>query len=626
MKNLGTKRLLALLLVVVFTFAQCAVFADDGEGTAIPEQYTWNLSEIYATVDEFNADFDKVQNELIPQLESYKGKLKNSKAIKEALEVNDQAWIVLDELYVYSHCRLDLDQLDYEAAELSGRVASLISKLGAAESFIEPELLSKSERALNMYINSALLKDYKFYLQKLLDRKAHVLSAEAESILASAYDMAESFENIWRKLTIADLDKVMRILPDGTIEYREASWYDSEDRELRRKYFEIGYERYLDVENSLAETLISEVKKNIFFATARKYESAAEAALAGNSIPVEVLNNVVDTIGNNLTALNKYYDLRRRALGLEDLHIYDFGPTIIPGYEAEVSYEDAKTIILEGLKPLGEEYAAVLQKAYDNRWIDVYPGENKYRGAYNISAYTLNPYMLLNYNNTFDSMKTMAHELGHAVHGYWSNASQTYRNASKPPFVAEVASITNELLIMRQAIDNAKDNQEKMALIDMLIADMDGTVFFQIMLQEYEKTLHEMAEAGQGLSTKVLKNLWAELCVKYWGPNFVPDDFYNVRGLNISHFYRGFYVYSYATSFIAAYPISEAVYNNEEGAVDGYIKFLKAGGSDYPVEIIKTMGVDLAQKAPIEAFLAEFEQLVDELERLMIEEGMITAE
>jgi oligoendopeptidase F len=418
----------------------------------------------------------------------------------------------------------------------------------------------------------------------------------------------------------------MRILPDGTVEYREASWYVSEDRELRKKYFEIGYERYLDVENSLAEALISEVKKNIFFATARKYESSAEAALAGNSIPVEVLDNVVDTIGNNLTALNKYYDLRRRALGLEDLHIYDFGPTIIPGYDAEMSYEDAKGVILNGLKPLGEEYAEVLQTAFDNRWIDVYPGENKYRGAYNISAYSLNPYILMNYTDSFYDMKTLAHELGHAVHGYWSNSNQSYRNSSKPPFVSEVASITNELLIMRQAIDNAKDNQEKMALIDMMISDMDGTVFFQIMLQEYEKTLHEMQEAGQGLSTKVLKQLWADLCVKYWGPTFVPDEFYNVRGLNISHYYRGFYVYSYATSFIAAYPISEAVYNGEEGAVEGYLDFLRAGGSDYPVEIIKTMGVDLTKTEPIEAFLAEFTRLVDELETLMIEEGLITAE
>ncbi len=625
MKKQNLAKLFAFLLIAVLLFSQGAVFAENyATRDDIPEEYKWKLETIYKSIDAFNADYDEVLKDILPKIEAYKGKLKSSKAILEVLKLDDQMLMKYYKMNMYAKMRLDINQLDSEAAELSSRVGYLLVKAGAAEAFIEPEILSKSDRALDMYINSSLLKDYKFYLQKLKDKKAHVLSASEEEILAKLGDFAKSPEEIYDKLTLADAHYPYIIdYETGEVEFYNPALMRSEDPEERKRGYEILYSSTADMQYGLSQTLISEVKKNVFFATVRKYESALQASMSSVHVPTQVYDNLIDTLNNNLDSLHKYMELRAKAIGFEKIHSYDMALPMLPSYRMTIPYEEGKAMVKEALKPLGEEYISMLDYAFNNNWIDVYPSPNKYAGGYSWGQYDTDPIILMNYTDDLNSVSTLAHELGHSMHTWYAKNNNNYRNYDYAIFNAEVASTLNELLLSKYLINKAETNIEKIYLLNTMINNMRNTVFIQAMYAEFEKSIHEAIETGAGLSADSMKYIWLEILQKYYGDNYVPEDFIALWPLEIPHFFMNFYVYNYATSFIAACPISDTIYNGEEGAVENYLKYLKAGGSDYPVEILKKAGVDMTKPEPIEAFTDLFDSYVKQLEQLMIEEGLI---
>ncbi|HYE81067.1 MAG TPA: oligoendopeptidase F [Clostridia bacterium] len=625
-------RTVAVIMTIVMVMSVGLVFAED---TGIPkrsdiaEQYKWKLEDMYADKDAFEKDFAKVQKEYIPKVTQYKGKLNSAAVLLECLKLCEEMGMTMEKLYVYAHMKLDVNKADNEVSEMSSRTETLQSNADEAASFIEPELLAKSEELLRKdYINSPILKDYKYYLTVLLNKKAHILSDAEEQILAQAGDMSGSPEAIYGQLIDVDLQYPSMKGEDGNevqLTYGQFSRLRANaNRDIRKEACEKHMGAYLSVQNTFAATLNAQVKNDIFFARARKYNSALEAAVTGNNnIPVSVYDNLVKAVNGNVGQLHKYITLKKNVLGIDKVHYHDLYPKLVDDYEMKIPYEDGKKMILEGLKPMGQEYIKNLQTAFNSNWIDVYETENKYTGGYQWGSYNTHPYILLNYDDSPEEMLTVAHELGHAMHTYYTNANQKYLNSEYPTFTAEVASTTNEFIMTQYLIDHARDNKEKLFLINLLAENIRSTVYTQIMYAEFEKAIHERVEKGEALSADTLKTMWKELMEKYFGEDFVVDEYATMWWSYIPHFYMNFYVYNYATGMAAAYPLSQAILKGERGAVDKYIGFLKSGNSDNPVEILKKAGVDMNSTKPVDDLLKLFGDLVDQMEQILREEDKI---
>jgi len=626
----NTLKTIAVILTVVLTMSFGVVFAAEEtlpKRSDIDPKYKWDLTEIYADKSAFESDFARVEKQYITVIGDFKGKLSTPAAVLKCFKVDDEMNRTMEKLYVYSHMMVDLDATDSAASELASRTETLNSKVMEAEAFITPELLSLPDDAFDKLLNSSVLKDYRYILLKLKNERAHTLSKSEEELLAAASDMAGTPEDIWEKATSADLRfKTIKDESGNEVAVTNSRWsafLDNPDRQIRKNAFEAHYGSYDTIKNTLAATLSAQVKKDVFFARARNYDSALEAALAQDQIPTDVYDNLVKAVNDNLDALHKYVDLRQKVLKLDKVHVYDMYVPLVDDFRMEIKYDDAKKMILEGLKPLGEEYIDVVNKSFDSNWMDVYETENKYAGAYNWGTYDTHPYILLNYNDTADAMLTLAHEMGHAMHSYYSNKTQTYVNADAPIFTAEVASTTNELIMTEYLLENAKNNEEKLYLINSLIENIRGTVYTQIMYAEFEKLIHERVENGEALSVDSLKAMWKELMQKYYGENFEVDELVTLWWARIPHFYMNFYVYKYATGMAAAYPLSQALTKGEAGAAEKYLEFLKAGDSDFPVDILKNAGVDMTATKPVDDLLKLFSDLVDQMEQLLKEEGKI---
>ncbi|RXT08134.1 oligoendopeptidase F [Ammoniphilus sp. CFH 90114] len=590
----------------------------------IDSSFKWILEDIYQNDGEWEAEFSQVKEQL-PGLAKYKGKLGESpQELLQCLKLKSEISLLMERLFVYARMRRDENNTNGKYQALTDRASSLSVQVGSASSFIVPEILSIPEEHLIGFLKEEKeLALYDFYLKELLRQKSHVLSAEQEELLAQAGELAGAPGNIFRMLNNADL-KFPKIKDEDGDEVelthgRYIQFMESPDRRVREEAFKAMYDTYRKNKNTFAATLNSSVKKDVFYSRVRKYESALKSSLDDDNIPVEVYDNLIQTVRSNLPVFYRYVDLRKKMLELDELHMYDIYVPMVKEVEMKMGYKQAYETMMKGLAPLGEEYASLLREARDHRWIDVYENEGKTSGAYSWGAYGTHPYVLLNYQDTVDNMFTLAHEMGHALHSYYSDKEQPYLYAQYTIFVAEVASTVNESLLMDWMLKNTTDKKEKMFLLNHYLEQFRGTVFRQTMFAEFEKMTHEKVEKGEALTPETLSSMYYQLNKDYYGEQVHIDQDIEMEWSRIPHFYNAFYVYKYATGFSAATALSQQILQEGEPAVERYLNFLKSGGSNYPLELLKSAGVDMTTPEPIQSALDVFRRLLDELESLVNE-------
>jgi len=590
------------------------------ERSEIDERYKWRLEDIYKNEELWEEDYRKVK-ELLKEIVKFKGKIRTSKDLLEVLKLNDQIGMTASKIFAYARMRRDEDNTNSKYQALSDKAMRLNIEVMSATSFIVPEILSiETEKLRNMIEELEELKIYKQYIEDLIRYKPHVLSPEEEKILAEAETLAESVSTIYSMLNHADLRfPTIKDENGNEVELTHGnfiSFMQSKDRNVRKAAFEALYDTYKKFINTFASTLAGSVKKDIFYAKARRYNSSLEASLFEDNVSVEVYNNLIETVHSRLDVLHRYVRLKKKLLKLDELHMYDLYVPLIQEYDKEFTYEEAIELVLEGLKPLGEEYIDLLKKGFESRWVDVYENRGKTSGAYSWGAYGTHPYVLLNFQGKLNDVFTIAHEMGHSLHTYYSNATQPYVYAGYKIFVAEVASTCNEAILMDYLLKNSKDEKERLYVLNHFLEEFRGTVFRQVMFAEFEKLIHEMAERGEPLTAEVLNKKYYELNKLYYGDDIVVDEEISYEWARIPHFYRNFYVYKYATGFSAAIAISQMILNEGEKAVERYKEFLKSGSSDYPLNLLKKAGVDLTTPKPVNDALDVFEKLLDEFEKM----------
>jgi oligoendopeptidase F len=616
------KSIVSLMLVFVLILSQTAVFAEIDliKRSEAGDQYKWDLTDIYADEAAFMADIETVEAAL-PKLEAYSGQLTTVDKIAELFAMEEEVSRKFWTAYVYANLMIDLDQRNDKATEYVSIVSTLYGQYASATSFVESELLELDKTMFDKLMRDSRLKDRKMYFQNLLDKKAHILSKDEEKILSLAAELSQTPNNVFDKVTLADKEKLYIENKDGEeVELTSGLYYqilEDKDRGYRAKAFEIRNSFYEKVNNTLSAAYEGEIKKNIFFAKARKFDSAIEASLSAEYVPKSVYDNLVAAVNGNLEYLHKYYTVRKEALAYDQLYGYDAYVPLTEDYKMEVSYDEANDIIATALKPLGDKYVADYKAGIADQWVDVYEDDNKYGGGYQWGTYDTHPYILMNYDNSLNSMLTLAHEMGHALNTKYSNEAQPYATADYTIFTAEVASTVNELLVMDYLIQNAKNDEEKLYLINQQIDNIRGTVYVQVMFSEFEKMTHEMVENGEPLTPEILNKTWMDLLKKYYGEDYTVLHFQQYGWSRIPHFYMNFYVYKYATSMSAAYSIVNRIKAGDENAVEDYLEFLAAGGSDKPIEILKATGVDMNSSEPVDSILLYFGELVDEFEMLL---------
>lgn len=617
----------AFLLACLFCGAMNSP-AEAGGGNAIPlrkdipAQYKWKLENIYATDEAWEKDFQKVKA-MLPQLEKYKGKLGESAAILlECLNLREEIGQISGKLYVYAYMRSHEDTSSTKYQALTDRITGLSVQADSAGAYIIPEILAIPEGKLAQFLAEEKdLQLYNFYFEELLRQKKHILSAREEEIIARMGEVAQSPETIYSLLTNADLKfpyiKDEKGQEQELSEERYAIFIRSQDRKVREEAFRGLFSTYQSINNTLGATFNGSVKKDTFYAQIRNYPSALEAALDSDNIPSKVYDNVVDTINNNLAPLHRYMALKKKALGVKELHMYDLYVPLIADVQKQIPYEEGQQIVLDSLNPLGEEYNQLLKKGMTEGWIDVYENQGKRKGAYSWGTYGTQPYVLLNYNNTFNDVFTLAHELGHSLHSYYSHKNQPYIYSGYTIFLAEVASTTNEALLMDYLLKKTTDKKEKLYLLNHYLEQIRTTVYRQAMFAEFEKVVHARAEKGEALTPDSLSALWHQLNVKYYGPEMVVDPEIDIEWARIPHFYSAFYVFKYATGYAAATSLSKQILEQGQPARERYLKYLTKGSSEYSIDILKEAGVDMTSAKPLEDTIQVFNQKLDELERLL---------
>ena len=587
----------------------------------IPEEYRWQLEDIYQNQDEWEKDFSRVQ-ELINHIGTYQGGVgESASGLKQVIEILNEMQCKGDNLYVYSRMRRDEDNSNAQYQTLFDRAEGLGVQANAAVAFVVPELLTMTREQVKEYEETEPeLAVYAHYFDELFRQKEHILSEKEERLLAMSADLSSASNNIFTMLNNADI-KFPHIRDENGQEVeltkgRYGRFMESRDRRVRQEAYEGLYSTYKGLSNTLAATLSSSVKRDIFYARARNYPSALHAALDQDNVPVDVYDQLIKSVHGHLDSMYRYMKIRKKMLQVDPLYMYDIYVPLVREFDMKVPYEEAKEITLKGLKPLGDEYLSVLRQGYERRWIDVYENQGKTSGAYSWGTYNTHPYVLMNYDDKLDDLFTLAHEMGHSLHSYYSNQTQPYVYSSYSIFVAEVASTVNESLLIDHLLKNTNDPQEKMYLLNHYLEQFRGTVFRQTMFAEFEKLTHERVEAGDALTPEALGKLYRELNKKYYGPDVVMDDNICVEWARIPHFYSAFYVYKYATGFSAATAIKQSILEEGQPAIDRYLDFLKSGSYDYPINLLQKAGVDLTTPEPVEKALNYFTQLLDEFEKM----------
>ncbi|MGG1573332.1 oligoendopeptidase F [Fictibacillus sp. NRS-1165] len=590
----------------------------------LPQQDTWDLEAIYETNDKWEEEFNEIKG-LLPELKKFQGKLGvSADTLYHFFQKQDELTKKLGKLYTYAHMRYDQDTTNSYYQGLNDRASNLATQVSSSLSFAVPEILSLPEEVIQGYVKE--YKDLHLYqhaLDEINRQRPHVLSKEEEALLADVSEVTASASTTFGMLNNADL-KFPEIKDENGEEIevthgRYIRFLESSDRRVREGAFKAVYGTYDTFKNTFASTLAGTVKKDNFFARTRKFESAREAALHSNNISEEVYENLVKTVNDHLHLLHRYVDIRKRALNVDELHMYDLYTPLVQDVKMEVPYGEAKKLVLESLEPMCEEYVNIVKEGFEKRWIDVHENAGKRSGAYSSGAYGTMPYILLNWQDNVNNLFTLTHEIGHSVHSYYTREYQPYPYADYSIFVAEVASTCNEALLNHYMLNKTKDKQEKLYLLNHHLEGFRGTVFRQTMFAEFEQAIHVKAANGEPLTPELLTKIYYDLNVKYFGENVVIDKEIGLEWSRIPHFYYNFYVYQYATGFSAAASLSKQILEEGESAVSRYIEFLKAGSSDYPIEVLKKAGVDMTTSKPVEDALKVFEEILDEMESLLFE-------
>lgn len=589
--------------------------------TEIPDQYKWHLSDIYVTEQDWEQDFKKLE-EMIPQITNFKGEINSSQQLLSCLQLREQGGMLLEKLYGYAMMGKDQDNTNDQFLKLADRIASLATKVSSSAAFIEPEILAlPSDDVLRWVEEVEELQTYRHSLSDLMRTKPHVLPAEQEELLAKSGDMAQAASNIFKMFNNADLKfPLIKDEDNKDVELthgRYIQFMESRKREVREGAFKAMYSTYGNWKNTLATTYTAAVKKTLFYSNTRKYDSSLEAALDADNVPTDVYHNLIKTVHEYLPSFYRYTKIRKQLLGVEELHMYDLYVPMVKEIDMKIERTQAIEMVQTGLQPLGEQYLQDLAGGLNGGWIDWYENRGKSSGAYSWGAYGVHPFVLMNYQDNVDNMFTLAHEMGHAMHSFYSDKHQDYLNAGYTIFVAEVASTLNESLVMHDLLAKTTDIKEKMYLLNHYLEQFRGTLFRQTMFAEFELIVHDQVGQGKPMTAESLSQIYYELNQKYYGPDVVSDPEIAMEWARIPHFYRPFYVYKYATGFSAAVALSKQILTEQEPAVQRYLTFLSSGGSDYPLNLLKKAGVDMTTPKPIVAAMQVFDSLLDQMEDLI---------
>ena len=584
----------------------------------VREEDTWNVKDMYESVEDWEKELTAIRT-IVDKVAEYEGKVMESAgSLLTVLSGLAEAGEKLGLAFNYAERLFDEDQTNTAHQAMNAKAYSAYAEMESRVAFVDPEIIAAPQELLERYYEeSDELPLYRKQIEEIRRRKAHCLSAEMEKLLAMTAEMSQTPADTFSILSNADL--VLPEIEDETGEKvrltsgRYGQFIQSADRRVRKDAFEAMYSTYKQFLNTFASLYNGNVKQQIFQAKARKYASTLEAAVDANHVSPDVYQNLIETVSQNLDKMHRYVSLRKKCLGTEDLHMYDIYTPMIPDMAKTISFEDAKETVLKALAPLGEDYVAKVKEGFENRWIDVYENQGKRSGAYSAGAYGCHPYVLLNYNGTLDDVFTLAHEMGHAMHSYYSNETQPYIYAEYKIFVAEVASTCNEILLMEYLLEHTTDQKERAYLLNHYLDSFKGTVYRQTQFAEYEMLTNRMSEEGESLNADNLSRLYLELNKKYYGDEIVSDDEIAYEWARIPHFYYNFYVYQYATSYCAAYSVAHKILEEGAPAVERYKKFLSSGCSQAPVELLKIAGVNLETPAPIQDALDAFGKIIDEM-------------
>ena len=584
----------------------------------IPEKYKWNLGDIFATPADWEKTFEKLSAEY-PTLASYKGKLADRNNLLEFLKRSDSFDVELGKLYCYAYMSYNEDSQDGEKQARYSRVYGLLTQYSAALSFVSPEISAIPDEQLESFINDPAFSDYDVSLKNILAGKAHILSPEEEKILANVGAFSGQFQEVFNRLDSGDIKFDEITVRGEKVKLGHGAYstlLQDKDQSVRKLAFETYYKAYINVINTLAGLYEGSVKADVFRAKTRKFQSTMESALFYEQVDKKVYDNLIKCMHESFQPLHHYIALRKKLLGLDEQHMYDIYVPLVEDAELKLSYEEACDMVVKGLSPLGEEYCSLLKKGFAEGWVDVCETTGKRSGAYSTGTYGLHPYVLLNYQQSTHDVFTIAHEMGHSLHTYYSNANQPYAKADYRIFVAEVASTVNEVLLQKYILSQTKDVNMKKYLLNYFLDTVRTTLHRQTMFAEFEYLAHTAVEKGTPLTTDYCNEMYLGLNKKYYGDSIVHDEEIAYEWSRIPHFYNSFYVYKYATGIISAISIVNRILTEGEAAVRDYKKFLSSGGSDSPVELLKLAGVDLTKRDAFRTAMQAFRTTLDELETL----------
>jgi oligoendopeptidase F len=613
-------------VTVLVVFSQTRVLCQTRERSEISAEHTWKLEDLYASDEAWNNAKEKLAGQFDEVLK-YRGKLAGSASeLLACLQFSSNISKEFGRLHSYAAMKYDEDTRNSKYLAMKQEVEQLSTDYSSKASFVEPEIAKMNKEKIDEFISKKPgLKVFKVYLYDIQRRKAHKLSEKEEKILAEASLLADSPSSIYFVFSNAEMPFPEIELSDGTESRLNQAGYArhraSPNRGDREAVFKAFWGTYKDFKQTFGVQLYGNVKRHMFYARTRNYKSSLASALDSDNIPTDVYTTLIENVNRNLDSFHRYLRLKKRMLGVDTLKYSDLYAPAVKGIDLKYNFEQAQSLVLDSLKPLGTDYVRTAQKAFEDRWIDVYPTPGKRMGAYsNGSAYDVHPYILLNFNGQYEDVSTLAHELGHTMQSYYSNKHQPYPTADYSIFVAEVASTFNEALLTAKMLEEIKDDDTRLSLLMNYLEGIRVTVFRQTQFAEFELRMHEKAERGEPLTGDVLSELYADILKKYYGHDkgvCVIDDLYTIEWAYIPHFYYNFYVYQYSTSFTASTGLSEKVLSQEKGAVEGYIEFLSAGGSDYPIELLKKAGVDMTSGEPFDKTMTVMNRTMDQIEAVL---------
>lgn len=586
----------------------------------INRQDKWDVKKIYVDDQAWENEFQLLKEKAFDITKFY-GKLSHAKELYEYLKMEEDLSRIAGKLAVYAHLRADEDTTNQFYLSMRNKINTYLAELEAMSSYFIPEILSYPKDTIEKQIQKLPeLAPYRFYFEQILKRKDHILDENSEKLLASVSDCLSASSQAYNLFTNADLTFPNIINEEGnTVELLESDYINhitSKNQEVRKSAFYALFQTYGKYRNTLAALLTSSVKNYVFEAKIRNYNTALQSSLEPDNIPVEVYKNALTTIHQNLSSLHRYVRIKKKQLKLSKIHMYDLYAPIIDVPKVHIEFEEGISLMYEGLKPLGEEYQAILKEGVQSGWIDKYPNKGKRSGAYSSGGYDTMPYVLLNYTYGLEDVSTLVHEMGHSVHSYYTRKTQPYIYGDYTLFCAEVASITNEVLLMHYLVEQETDREKKCYLINLQLEKIRTTVFRQLMFAEFELYTHEQIEKGNALTADDLCEYWHTLNKEYFGPDMIVDEEIDMEWARIPHFYRDFYVYQYATGYAAANSFAKKILDKEDKAIENYIGFLKSGSSDYPINILKKAGVDMTTGKALNDTIQIFNQLLDMLEAI----------